>query len=442
MTALSRASQTTAQSTPRATGLTLLGGTLAILPLVLAVMYRTYWYHIPNELVEATRQASLPFIIAEICVIAIAMRGGYSPVRLIQRLDPVRMIALLVFLATFWISSATTSEMRAHSVMWAAYWPIHLLFAGAAFHLCQGATKRQMHRLAYLTVLGLAAYVPILVMHLAYGGPETIWNSAMPGYLSVRHLGIFCAAVLAGLLGMLWLREDEKSAHAYVVVGILLSATLLMWSGTRSGIYAIVGASVITMIMLQRAPSWRRMVQTIALLLTALALSFVVWMPPSGSFGMIRVLDTGGGDAGFSTGRMDIWLRMMAAFIERPFLGHGEGASLWLMQPLDLMYIQPHNAPLQFLVSWGLIPTAAITVFALSTWWRAIRAVRRTSWLLPCILVINSLLIIALVDGVFFFPRFIVLAMAATACCLAVNARLSLEEQSRARRPIAVRRGR
>lgn len=400
---------------------------IGFLPVLSAILFRTYSYHVTPFWYEQLRQFDVIFVIFELAVIHIARCRGLDYGNLAARMSFGEKLAVGIFLGTFWVSSIFVSQVPAISGLRIIIWFIHLAFACAVFHLAGAITLAGMDRFARASFLGLCAYVPILAAHFALPpdaaslpGQQIIWSSALPGYLSVRLFG-FTAATLALLaIGLLWHRSRFEMADWWLYAGLTLSLVLTFWSGTRGGFYAILLASLALPVIARTRPRlvWFAVIGTATAI--AMLLSECLYQPDS-SFGLFREQNSELGD-NFSSGRYEIWLQSIELIAERPLLGSGESAIWWLLEN-NPGHQQPHNALLQMLLSWGGIATLA----ALYVLFRVARVlllhIHREPILLTPVTVLLGLTIMSSVDGILYNPRTAILAIVATSIALAISLR-------------------
>jgi exopolysaccharide production protein ExoQ len=401
---------------------------LAFAPIFSGLIFRTYSWHVTPGGYEALRQMDVPFILFEMAIIFWAHIRGLSFSAMFSGLDKSVRWALIAFLATFWISSILIAPNPAYSALRASFWFIHIAFGFAVFHLAGTLNAQSADRFARATIGGLAVFVPILTLHFAFAPPPEqvidgtiIWSSAVPGMLSVRHLGIWSGAVLGLSLGLLWTTQDNAKRLGWVAASIALSSALLCWSGTRGGVVGVGAAFCITAIMARSLPSITSMITASgALALGAYASTW--WLPPDYSFGLFGAMTREfNGAAQYSGGRFELWLAMMQQFANHPLFGVGEGSIFWLTPHLNQQHVQPHNAVVQFLSSWGLVACIPALYLAVRMWWSAHQPARTHRWSVSVLLMVNSLIVMSMFDGALYFSRFIMLIAAGFALALAVS---------------------
>ena len=393
-----------------------------VLPLLAALLYRTYALALSPAWLEMTRQLGAPFVLGEIGIVLYARHRGLALGPLWDRIDRPTRWALVVFLGSFWISSAFVSWMASFSLALCLIWVVHLLTAAAVFHLVEegGVVPG---RFAPGFALGLGVLAPIAGVHLALApsdqGPATwIFGAPIPGFISIRLFGAWAGAVLALLLGLAWSADRKGEAGPrWVYPALGLAAGLVVWSGTRASVFgaivALAGAAIVT----RGAPGRRFWVAAVLAIAVGSALT-ILSMPSHPNMLLFRPEAMRSAD-GFSSGRLDLWGKALAVAVERPLLGHGMGSSWWLVWLDGHSHVQPHNALVQFLLNWGLVPTAAALFILGRATWRVHGAVRRRPELLALAMMLDFLLAVSLLDGMLHFTRFVMLIAVLIAAALA-----------------------
>lgn len=400
------------------------GLAMGFLPLLSAIFFRTYSYHVTPDWFEQFRQFDALFVMFELWVIFIARDKGIKYAKLAASLSTGERIAACIFFGTFWVSSIFVSQMPAVSAVRVVIWCIHIAFGCAVFHLTGALTLTGMERFAKACFLGLCAYAPILAAHFAFPPdvaslPEQaiIWTSALPGYLSVRLFGFTTATLALLAIGLLWHRNRFALADWWLYIGLALSLTLTFWSGTRGGIYAILLASLTLPFLARTRPRLVWLGGIGATTLIAVLLSEWLYQPDS-AFGLFRVENSQSG-GNFTSGRYEIWLQSIKLITQRPLLGWGESASIWLLEN-NPGHQQPHNAILQMLLSWGGIATAAALYIIFRVARILFANVHRDQTLIVPVTVLLGLTVMSSVDGILYNPRTTIIVIFAAASALAI----------------------
>ena len=189
---------------------------------------------------------------------------------------------------------------------------------------------------------------------------------------------------------------------------------MTIWSGTRAAILGIMVAFAAIMLSQRRIPALSLIGRLC--IITGLAATIAWLLLPEG-LPVFRLFS--GGEAAdvetFTSGRVALWTATYQKWFEAPFFGWGSGSLFWEVF-LGWRHTQPHNAFLQFLMSWGIVG-------AIGACWLLIRAVvaaqqqtNQNHELWPFMAMLYSLLAMSMVDGALYYPRFVMVIM----LCLAV----------------------
>lgn len=405
-----------------------LGLIVGFTPVLAGLIFRTHSFHVAPGWAETLRQMDVPFLLVELFVILWARGCGMGFRAVAAQLDRSARWALAIFLGTFWISSVFIAEQPGYSAVRASFWFVHVGFGFAVFHLAGQVISNRLGGFAVALCAGLVAFLPLMAIHLlntpdptALPGGKIIWSSAIPGCLSVRHLGIWSALVLACAVGVLY-ADRWAMGYRLLACGMIFIATaVLFWSGTRAGVYGLAGAGVVLLATLRRLPPLRLLL--LAFLAAALgALVSSLGLPPDNSFGLLNSDDLlpGTDPDRFSAGRIILWVGMMKAFVASPFFGTGEGSILWLLHlPGGAYHVQPHNAVVQMLGSWGIVACAAAAYLTYRVLVAVHQAARNDTAAIFVMVMVDTLLLMSLADGVLYFSRFIMWFAAGAAVVLA-----------------------
>jgi O-antigen ligase len=179
-------------------------------------------------------------------------------------------------------------------------------------------------------------------------------------------------------------------------------------------------------VMLAGRPRTRRVYwQVPAALLLAATVATLLNPYGDPSFMLYRPAGAYADANGASSGRLEYWWAALQVAMDRPWLGSGAGSCWWLVQGPDVNHVQPHNALIQFFLSWGLVPTMALVALLADAALRVHRIARRVPAVVPLVMMLDALLAMSMVDGMLYFARFLMLVSALFAICLASNAALS-----------------
>lgn len=361
----------------------------------------------PPTTISFIKHFALPVVVAELLVIALALRAGLlaaiarpSP----RVLIPGAVLAAIAIGTALWVAPyPQLAEFRN------ALWLIHVLFACAVWHL----RDRGWFGAADLTgalMAGFVASIASLAIFLAR--LDTLdgfaWMNGLPGFDNVRRVAYYAAPIIGLCIGRLASRHDRRGWLAAFAVAILAFAAIF-WNGARGALFALAVAYAAGLCLfpaLRRARVWGATAASAVLgALAALAL------PGAGSFmGIRRMLltnfsaDAAVPSSGVTSGRAELWRGTLEAIARQPWFGHGEG-QLWQVVPAARTFdvAHPHNVVLQILFAWGLIGALCVAVLTVPFALRIIRnaQARGGEWL-PPLMAMLVLVPYALIDGTLF----------------------------------------
>jgi exopolysaccharide production protein ExoQ len=387
-----------------------------IMPLVAAWVYPTYMHKMPSPLQEWTRLQEIPFVLSEVLVICWAIGRGMEIRHIVAKLPRDCLIAGCIFLVGLWASTLLVSKVPPTSFVISVSYVIHLLFGFSVYHLISKAKKELLDQLTSGFAWGLVALAALTAWRFllpppawAVPGGQIEWHAALPGFISVRHFGSWTGAIAAIFAAML-IQRREEAAFSWHDLAYMLAAGLTIWSGTRAAVLAIAISCAVLIVGTWRFPSLRVIGRLSILTGIAACLAWLLIPYNDSNFYLIAPEDAlAGGTGEISSGRWEMWITAWKAWLQAPWFGWGSGSTLWEVRALGWTHTQPHNFVLQFLVSWGLVG-------ACSAFWLLGRAVigahRRTlasPQLWPMLTGLYTLLVMACLEGMLHYPRFIML---------------------------------
>jgi exopolysaccharide production protein ExoQ len=387
-----------------------LGLTLGlVMPLIAAALFPTYMHQMQPSWLEWARLLELPFIACELAVIVAAAMNGHTDGALLRTLAPDVIFALVLLIAGLSVSSLLFSKNEAVSVFLSVTTIVHLRFASAIYHFARKADLNDAAALIPSLGLGLIALAALTCWRFSFPPPPQAvpggvieWASALPGFISVRHFGSWTGAIAAGLM----VEIAYTSRRVTTATGALyvIATGLTCWSGTRAALLAMAFIAFVTVLSLRRVPSKHRL--AVLIILTTLAyIAAKVAQFDNDDFLLLVPGDTAGGNA-MSGGRLRLWQATLASWAQSPIFGWGSGATFWEVD-VNWRHTQPHNVILQFLISWGLVGTSG----GLWLLGRLICATHHVgmsdSRLRPLTAMLYALLSMSMLEGMLYYPRFI-----------------------------------
>ncbi|WP_028964942.1 O-antigen ligase family protein [Sphingomonas phyllosphaerae] len=397
-----------------------------VLPMAAAMLYATYDIAMRSPTLEQMRQLGHLWLLGELALILHAVQCGFTMRAAWTALPRWARIALTLFLSTFWISSAFVSEHPDFSLGLTIGWAMQLLFAAALAYLAGMVPPARLAGVWHGFALGLAALAVAIAVHFTWlpaalrGWEHDInWGNAIPGFISVRLFGAWCGAVLALLTGVAWLSGGDARRRRALYLAMTLAFGMMFWSGTRAALLGWLCVLPVAGAMAGR-PRSRAMLTTLPLYLLAGA-ALAILLQPYGhpAFTLFDAFnpEMNRSADSFSSGRLSLWLAALDTARHHPLLGTGAGSCWWAIHAVGQHHVQPHNAVVQFLLNWGIIPTLPALALLVGGTWNAHRRARAERALLPFVLMLDCLLVMSLLDGMLHFAQFVMLIVA----CLAIS---------------------
>jgi exopolysaccharide production protein ExoQ len=395
-----------------------------VMPMIAAGVYPTYTSMMPNPVAEWTRLQELPFVLCEAMIFMWALYRGMKLRHIMSILPRDCLIACVVFMAGLWGSTLFVSKVPVTSVVISVTMLIHVLFAFSVHYLAVRNLK--VHQEQFLVSLGfgligltvLTACRFLFAPQLTYLPAAQIeWSSALPGFISVRHFGSWTGAIAAIFAAAIMVRRDDAPMSRYDFF-FFLSMGLTIWSGTRAAVLAIAVAVLIMAISNRCLPSIR-MIGRLSILTGAAALlafalipygnpAFLLFEPQTNNFAQNVVANADQ----ISSGRLTLWHGTYLKWLEAPWFGWGSGSTFWEVFELNWSHTQPHNFILQFLISWGIVGTAGALFLLARVTISAHKQVLANPEIWPLLVGVYSLIVMAMLEGMLHYPRFIMLLMA------------------------------
>ncbi|MFA9199921.1 MAG: O-antigen ligase family protein [Cypionkella sp.] len=381
-----------------------------VMPVLSALIYPTYVHYVTPRWLEWTRLHELPFVAFEMVVCALAARRGLDLRAEIARLPNDVRLASIALVAGVWISSLTISRDLPSSIAMSIATMIHLLFALSVLHLLRSAGARRVEAVLPVLAFGVGVLALFTAWRVAAAPPAHSlpggaieWFAAIPGFISIRHFGAWTGAIGAGFVVAI-LFGSKHGRLGWAQAGYLLCATATVWSATRAAMLAMLVATAIVAVALRRVPSRGAILRAGGL--TALAFAIAAPLTLGGTQFQLYAAGEYATIESASAGRSALWAHTFWRWLESPLLGWGSGSTFWEVH-VGWTHTQPHNAVLQFLISWGLVGAAG----ALYLLGRAVHRVHRPAMadarLRPLLAVLYALLFQSLLEGMLHYPRFI-----------------------------------
>jgi len=280
--------------------------------------------------------------------------------------------------------------------------------------LASAALKRRFGnqiiiKLSWALFIAMLLHAPswIWLYALEGGNPTFDWNHSSPGVPSLRMYSYLVEAGIAAGLGLFFLTGiHDRQKRRILYLGTTILWMLLMWSGGRGGVFALLALLPVASVIVPEFISkmWKFVFSTLAL---GAGLSMLLPLP-SGDFGILRRIanDVNSNSLNdLSTNRLTIWADAYSVFLDRPIFGYGVAQYRHITQNPELVKMeQAHNIVLESLMSFGLVGTVALVFLLGKIWFTAAFRLRSNQSLatLPVFLISTTLLVHGLVSGTYY----------------------------------------
>jgi len=340
------------------------------------------------------REFTVPVLAVEIATVAIALREGVIGAWRELRPPRLALVALGGLLAIA-VTTAVVAPAPGPAMLRTVFWIVHLLFGFSIAFLCGRLFRESDLLAAYL--LGFAAFLLAFAIFAAGAIDRPIhWTWELPSVTHIRHLGIYATPMVGICIGIMATRQRREIwAAAFLIAGC--GFALALWTGSRGPVAAI-GAALLAGLAFSPAMRRPRAWGGAALSLAAAAAA-VAWLPvPASNMGALRTVAATTGSTDVTTGRLEMWSRVVGAIERRPAFGYGEG-QMTTVAHFGAM-AQPHNIVLQLLLAWGVTGLACALVLAFYFLRVALPALRKDeAAVLPPLLAMSALVVLSMLDA-------------------------------------------
>lgn len=396
-----------------------------VMPVISALVYPTYMHAMQIHWLEYSRLLEVPFVLFEILIIFRASHQRIDWKELWHALPTDIKAALILLLVGVFASSAFTSKELLKSLTISFFTVVHLLFAFATYHLIRRSSLRDFDEFLKFLGSGLILLAAFTFWRFSFPPPASTvrggvieWGSALPGFINVRLFGSWTGAIACGFLVKL-LFDDRPNRNSLLLMFYFFSIAMTIWSGTRAAVLAIVVTAFAISVAKRQLPTLQSM-RTTAILTGGAIVAAWVLLPYNDPAFMLFNHDDAANANSFAGGRLELWSATFQRWQHSPIFGFGSGSTLWEVN-VGWPHTQPHNAILQFLISWGVIGAApALWLLGRGVLRVHIAALRSTT-LLPLLAILYALLIMSMLEGMLHYPQFIILIIVMFAAIMAYD---------------------
>jgi O-antigen ligase len=363
------------------------------------------------------RQYSLPIVALEMFVIIAAIMSGLQPGSAFMRLSNTTRMAAAMLSIVAMVSTILAPVEPIRALMLFPITAVHGIFALAIHERLGGEWRSARMPLLWSGLIGMTlfALVAIPVSWLGHLNTDFNWRHFGAGVSHIRQVGHY-GLVLTGITGGFLIFADLEKQRKTLILLLLLGFVVTHFSGSRAAFgAAVLGCAVLAFAI--RSRFWRFALVSGSLFVLAIPISMLV--APHADYGagtiIRRTLGLGmesGSVTEYTSGRWEIWSETFRRFLDRPWIGHGEGQARHGIETLYGGFNHPHNSILQFLYQWGLVGTIALACLV----WRALRNTRSAiatepQIALPAMAIFWSLAAFSLFEGSFYHPLPIVFSL-------------------------------
>lgn len=384
-----------------------------LMPIAMAFIYPTYANSMVSGFAEWTRLREIPILICEMTIILWSICRGMELREFTAKMPLDILIALALFIIAIFYSSSIVSEQPLTSLTISFGYLLHIIFAIALLSLLKNKRDEVGEGLAFWLCIGLLPLLAFTAWVFAFPphpskvlGGYLDWSAALPGFISVRHFGSWTGALMVLSASFVLHSTDKQKVRAWLAC-YFLSSFATIWSGTRAAILAFAIALTLQVVFARKIPKINK-VGSLAIISGASCV-LAVFFHPNGednfwlfNFGEAKTVNQ------FSSGRILLWKLTCLRWLDAPWWGLGSGSTYWEVFA-GWRHTQPHNAVLQFLISWGIVGAIPAISIILRATYRAFSITKATPQLWPFFSSFVSLLIMSMLEGMLYYPRFITL---------------------------------
>ncbi len=382
------------------------------------------------------RILSLVSIVGEIIVINIARKTKFKEKYFFSSAPPIVKILLLIWI--FWaiisliFSIENLDAYISIPIFISLRYPLHIIFFMAVIHILKNSLIDQENKYqTYYLILGMggmAYLISLLVFIISVPNPvELTWTHGLPSAVSIRHIANYMALFALALAA--YSLNAKKWRYWIVLASIIIMTAFIAWSGSRAAILGLIisvcSAIIFMKYFIKSELGWKKLL-ALPLSIIIGSISSLLLPIPHPIYGIRRFFIKMQDGVDSSTGRIELWLNTIDEIIKSPFLGHGAGRFGSNMNKLYAYdYDNPHNFILQYFYDWGLIGgTVGLSLVA----WLGIKIYlarhNDIQIVFAAIAAYTMLITIGMLEGMFYHPIKIILAIALIAPIFAISTKV------------------
>ena len=359
------------------------------------------------------RVLSLVTMVAEMGIIMLALRTGFSVAKDVDQFSKAIKLALAILAAVVIFGFVISSQPFVFPALITLRYILQGIAFAAIIYLVRIDDGFNPHHWFGALTLGLAAYIAYLAIFtiVVPDYPDFSWTAMLPSATSVRHIGNY-VAILAIAPAALFLFGDGSRKYGILICWIV-AWTFIAWTGSRAALLGL-SAGVFAAFLFTHGAAVKAKWAQLGISATGGVAISLALPNPDPAFGLIRMFQDTSSEADSSSGRIEIWQQTWQHILQHPWVGHQAGTFGSRMQELygyDLD--NPHNFVVQYLYDWGFVGGSAalflIGCLAVSIFRRRAHA---AILVFPAFAGMALLLSIGLLEGMLYHPLKMVLVMA------------------------------
>jgi len=353
-------------------------------------------------------------------IVAYALLTGTLKDRKPTRISLFVLVPAAVLLAIIVYSTTWVATLKSYSVLKLLEIFLFILTAYFSGLLFERGGKRLRRYTTVAIFASVLLALPISAILFSLKLPASFkWPEFMPGFTYVRIYGFSLTISIAAGIGLL-MQPDLKRplVRLAILSGLSILWATLFWTGGRGGLVSLLVTVPILAVLI---PGMRAALipAAIALIIGGAVSSFLpVPNPTFGIFNVYKDVVQVETLENFGGGRIHLWKATLALIAEHPWFGSGYAQLLTFRDQTGIGQLHTHNIVLEAALAWGWVG-AVCSGFLVARLW--ILGLFRTSVSdfaerIPAFLVVTSMLVFALVDGVYIYYQ----SLIPTALCVGI----------------------
>jgi O-antigen ligase len=327
---------------------------LAFVPAIQSTITWSYTGHLSGQQ-ALVRIFSLVTVCAEIILLVLAERSGFSYVKTLKSLPKTIQIVLGVWLSGAVLAYAIKPDYPLISGLVLLRYILQGVALAVLVHLVSSAqTYKDQKWFATLSLGGIAYFTLLAVFALTVPDPKTLpWEYSMPSATSIRHIGNYLAILSLAPAALLLTSKETRIWPYALCLGVLTMG--IAWTGSRAAWLGLVVAVIAGCIFVRSTISSNRFKLVGLSVFLGTAVSAVL-PNPTPMFGILRFWSSIQPGVEMSSGRIELWTNTFTEILKQPLIGHGAGRFAINMNEIYNYDVDnPHNFMFQYFYDWGLI---------------------------------------------------------------------------------------